>query len=213
MFLKSINKALDFRNLLQSRVILYLLFFAAIIQNFVCATSGDMAFVVFFILVAFLVTFFSKNMVVVLCVALVVSNVFKYGVAPTINEGFRLAEEKEGFTSDVLDKSEDDLTLMKDSTSSSSSSSSTTTVIDKLKSDISAKSNDVDTPKPSPKSKEEPKAKSIKAPGADPQTQLEYKNLLELQLKLIDGISNIQPVLTEVAEKIEKMKKSMKAAN
>ena len=46
-----------------------------------------------------------------------------------------------------------------------------------------------------------------KIPEGDKESQLEYKNLLELQLKLIDGISNIKPVLNEVVDKIEKLKR------
>jgi len=64
--------------------------------------------------------------------------------------------------------------------------------------------------------KDESVSKKVKkamnmAPGMDKETQAEYKNLLELQLKLIDGISNMQPVLSEVAQKIDNMKKTMKS--
>jgi hypothetical protein len=55
------------------------------------------------------------------------------------------------------------------------------------------------------------KAMNNMTPGMDKETQAEYKNLLELQLKLIDGISNMQPVLSEVAQKIDNMKKTMKS--
>jgi hypothetical protein len=55
------------------------------------------------------------------------------------------------------------------------------------------------------------KEMSKASPGMDKETQAEYKNLLELQLKLIDGISNMQPVLSEVAQKIDSMKKTMKS--
>jgi hypothetical protein len=55
------------------------------------------------------------------------------------------------------------------------------------------------------------KAMNNMTPGMDKETQAEYKNLLELQLKLIDGISNMQPVLSEVAQKIDSMKKTMKS--
>jgi hypothetical protein len=47
-------------------------------------------------------------------------------------------------------------------------------------------------------------------PGMDKESQAEYKNLLELQLKLIDGISNMQPILSEVANKIDSMKNTMR---
>jgi hypothetical protein len=87
-------------------------------------------------------------------------------------------------------------------------------------SDSPSGSEDTEMPKPKPKSTVKmptldkpditgPMSKA--SPGMDKETQAEYKNLLELQLKLIDGISNMQPVLTEVAQKIDGMKKTMKS--
>jgi hypothetical protein len=95
-------------------------------------------------------------------------------------------------------------------------------------SDSPSGSEDIEMPKKMPKETEKPKPKStvkmpsldkanIKeamskaSPGMDKETQAEYKNLLELQLKLIDGISNMQPILSEVAQKIDGMKKTMKS--
>jgi hypothetical protein len=44
----------------------------------------------------------------------------------------------------------------------------------------------------------------------DEKKRAEYKHLLELQLKLITGISNMQPILSEVAKSIDNMKNSTK---
>jgi Ca2+/Na+ antiporter len=58
------------------------------------AVTGDGMYSVIFILVAFLTTFFSKNMISVLCVGVVVSNILKYGKEISIQEGFEDKEEK-----------------------------------------------------------------------------------------------------------------------
>ena len=108
LIIKWINKTFDFRNLLKSRVILYLLFVAALVQLYVFSISGDYVIATLLLLVGFLVSFFSKNMIVILCLALVIANIFKYG----------LVDGKEGFEDDskksVLEKSKDDLKLFKD---------------------------------------------------------------------------------------------------
>lgn len=198
LIIKWINKTFDFRNLLKSRVILYLLFVAALVQLYVFSISGDYVIATLLLLVGFLVSFFSKNMIVILCLALVIANIFKYG----------LVDGKEGFEDDskksVLEKSKDDLKLFKDEISLGvKKDGSELNKVDE-KPSISKKEkkvsfdDDVDVKKLA-------KAKA-QIPEGDKETQLEYKNLLELQLKLIDGISNIKPVLTEVVDKIEKLK-------
>ncbi|NBO24656.1 MAG: hypothetical protein EBU93_05435 [Chlamydiae bacterium] len=206
---------MDFRNVLKSRIILYLFFFASLIQLFLFSMSGDLTVAALFILTGFLVSFFSKNMIVVLCLALVVSNIFKYGLVNT-TEGFK--EEIDDSNKSILEKSKDDLKLFNEkgknspgSSSSpgggSSSSPGNTLIKDSLK-----------EPESSPKTKPTTDASLSAAKNAidklsdskipdDEKSKLEYKNLLELQLKLIDGIENIKPVLTEVVDKIEKIKK------
>ena len=198
LIIKWINKTFDFRNLLKSRVILYLLFVAALVQLYVFSISGDYVIATLLLLVGFLVSFFSKNMIVILCLALVIANIFKYG----------LVDGKEGFEDDskksVLEKSKDDLKLFKDEISLDGKKDNSELNKVAEKPSISKKEkkvsfdDDVDVKKLA-------KAKA-QIPEGDKETQLEYKNLLELQLKLIDGISNIKPVLTEVVDKIEKLK-------
>ena len=48
-----------------------------------------------FVLVGFMTTFFSKNMIVVLCIALVVTHILKFGIRTVISEGFEEEEEDE----------------------------------------------------------------------------------------------------------------------
>jgi len=193
-----INKTFDFTNLLKSRVVLYIFFILSIAQLYTYSVTADYLSAVIFLLVGFLVSFFSKNMIVIMCFALSLSYMLKYG------ESIRNMQEGMTDTMTEGNMSEED---------------PTSTEIDET-SDSPSGSEDKEMPKPKPKSTvkmptldkpdiTEPTSKA--SPGMDKETQAEYKNLLELQLKLIDGISNMQPVLTEVAQKIDGMKKTMKS--
>jgi hypothetical protein len=217
MFAKSaiqwINRNMDFRNLLKSRIVLYLFFFASLIQLFVFSAVGDYLTVSIFVLMGFLVSFFSKNMIVILCLALTVANVFKFGLVNNVGqEGFTPGNSSSSKKDDdskktVLEKSKNDLKLFNDSTSIPAPSPSPSPASASASSNL-LKEPDVET-KPSSDNTALAIAKStvnkLSMPN-DEKSRLEYKNLLELQLKLIDGIENIKPVLTEVVDKIDKIK-------
>jgi hypothetical protein len=192
-----INKTFDFTHLLKSRIVLYIFFILSIAQLYTYSVTYDYLHAAIFLLVGFLVSFFSKNMIVIMCFALSLSYMLKYGDSMrNMQEGM---ETKEG------NMSEED---------------HTSTKIDEI-SDSPSGSEDKKMSKEMPNAKEKmsinketiKEAMSKATPGMDKETQMEYKSLLELQLKLIDGISNMQPVLSEVAQKIDSMKKSMKLPN
>lgn len=77
-----------FKSLLSNRGVLYILFVLAIGNLFYLGTSNDIWTIAIFVLTGFLTSFFSKNMVVILCIALVVSSIIKYGIDPQMSEGF-----------------------------------------------------------------------------------------------------------------------------
>jgi len=60
----------------------------AIGNLFYLGTSNDIWTIAIFVLTGFLTSFFSKNMVVILCIALVVSSIIKYGTPKESFEGF-----------------------------------------------------------------------------------------------------------------------------
>lgn len=62
---------------LYCRWVLYLLFILAIGNIYYLIMNNDLFTLAVFILVAFLTTFFSKNMVVILCISLVISSILK----------------------------------------------------------------------------------------------------------------------------------------
>ena len=77
-----------FKSLLSNRGVLYILFALAIGNLFYLGTSNDIWTIAIFVLTGFLTSFFSKNMVVILCIALVVSSIIKYGTPKESFEGF-----------------------------------------------------------------------------------------------------------------------------
>jgi hypothetical protein len=88
--------------LLHNKFVLYFIFIIAVGNIFHYTFTYDLTSVAVFIVSGLLTSFFSKNMIVILVIAMVVSNIFRYG-----NKG------KEGYTSldetfqDVIDSMED----------------------------------------------------------------------------------------------------------
>jgi len=67
------------KNLIYNKTVLYLIFIIALTNLFVIFQQNDIFSVVFFFLIGFLTTFFSKNMIVILCMCLFFTNILKYG--------------------------------------------------------------------------------------------------------------------------------------
>lgn len=70
------NKGIS-KSWLYCRWVLYVLFVLAIGNIYYLLLNNDLFTLAIFILVAFLTTFFSKNMVVILCISLVISTILK----------------------------------------------------------------------------------------------------------------------------------------
>ena len=85
------NKLADrFKSLMYNRWILYFIFALSFGNIVYLGSSGDFGNITIFALIGFLTTFFSKNMVVILSIALVFSSIIKYGINLKKNEGFSL---------------------------------------------------------------------------------------------------------------------------
>ena len=87
-FPKSLKMNYTLGPVLHNRFVLYFMLFLAIVEILYFMGTRDFASLVILSLVGFLTTFFNKNMIVVLFLALVVTNVLKYGVGSRLNEGF-----------------------------------------------------------------------------------------------------------------------------
>ena len=91
---------------LTNKWILYLVLFSAIFDLFYFYQKGDMYALTIFFIIGFLVSFFSKNMVVVLILAIALTHLIRYG--KNLSEGFEDDDEEkknaEGFEDDDEEK-------------------------------------------------------------------------------------------------------------
>jgi len=103
--------------ILDSRVILYFIFIIALSDLFFLLNTNDMFSVSVFFIIGFLTSFFSKNMIVILCMAIFFTNILKYGSKTTL-EGFdedfeegldKESEEKEGIEDNKSNKKTKDM--------------------------------------------------------------------------------------------------------
>jgi len=81
--------------------VLYFVLMVALANLLYLSVGGNMAFAVVFLLVGFLTSFFSKNMTVILVIAIVATNVLQFGSGLRTSEGFAEGneeDEEEGFT-------------------------------------------------------------------------------------------------------------------
>jgi hypothetical protein len=73
------NKIIEKDGLLHNRVLLYATFVFSLLNLVIFMVEKDFYSITFFILIGFLTTFFSKNMLVVLLLSLILTNILKYG--------------------------------------------------------------------------------------------------------------------------------------
>ena len=74
------SKSLLKTDLLHNKIFLYIVFALSLANLLIWIVGGDIVNVILFMLVGFLTAFFSKNMIVILLFALVVSNIIKFGI-------------------------------------------------------------------------------------------------------------------------------------
>ncbi len=84
----------NFNPILQNQLVLYLFLFMTLVQIVIYVNSSDITSIVFMCLLGFVTAFFSKNMIVILCVALVVTNILNTGLNRAGIEGMKEGVDK-----------------------------------------------------------------------------------------------------------------------
>lgn len=82
-------------DIIHNKYVLYAILIISILDLIVLSNSQNYESVAIFFLVGFLTYYFNKNMIVILCISLFVTNLLKYGLKIRINEGFEEKEEDE----------------------------------------------------------------------------------------------------------------------
>ena len=87
--------------------VLYFVLMVALANLLYLSVGGHLAFAAVFLLVGFLTSFFSKNMTVILVIAIVATNVLQFGSSIRTSEGFAEGED-EGFDGKDEEKKDED---------------------------------------------------------------------------------------------------------
>lgn len=83
--------------------VLYFIFAIALGNAYYLMVSHDLYYLSIFVIIAFLTSFFSKNMIVILCITMAATNVLKFGVKATM-EGFGEKNENAENTAEFVRK-------------------------------------------------------------------------------------------------------------
>ena len=108
---KSVSGITTSNGMLHNKVLLYVVFIFSLLNLFLFANTGNYTSVVVFLLIGFLTSFFSKNMLVILLLSLILTNILKYG--SSLSEGFEEGatgdkEDEEGFEEGATGDKEDE---------------------------------------------------------------------------------------------------------
>ena len=98
----------NFNPVLQNQLVLYLFLFMTLTQIVLFVSNNDTMGIVLMCMVGFLTSFFSKNMIVILCVALTATNLLKRGMKQIGYEGFEDKEEPEEEADEEADEGADE---------------------------------------------------------------------------------------------------------
>ena len=88
---KNIAKTMNINSILYNRFVLYIFVFMALVNLMFFASTNDIRSLLTLLIVGFLTSFFSKNMIVILFISLVFTHILKYGTK--INEGMENESE------------------------------------------------------------------------------------------------------------------------
>ena len=77
----------DTGKILHNRFVLYFVLFLALSDLLFLAMGSEFVSISIFILSGFVTSFFSKNMMVIMCVAMVITNILRYGTEIRMSEG------------------------------------------------------------------------------------------------------------------------------
>jgi hypothetical protein len=145
------------------------MFFISVLTLFGFAVRQEYVFAAIFIIVGFLTAFFSKNMIVILFLALAVTNIVTGGLSTSrVEEG--MTAKDEGMTTDKKENME---SLAEDTRSEM------------------------------PPIKRGGKKKNSMS---EEEATKEIQKLLDLQIKLMTGVNDLQPVMKEVQATMSNMR-------
>ena len=182
-FDKLLKMKYNFNPILHNQVVLYLFLFMTVVQIVIFVGNNDITSIVLMCLVGILVSFFSKNMIVILCIVLTVTNLFKQGLKKIGYEGFE--DKKE----DGEAKKEDGEATMEDAEPKKEEAKA-------KKDDSKPKKNDDEIDEYDiPNSNESSEKTKNEMKKQVEELKKDYPEFKELQDDLLEGLKKMDPLL------------------
>lgn len=126
-------------SLIYNRFLLYAVFLMAIVNLFAAIVNNQFIFLTYFVLIGFVISFFSKNMIVILVLTMAIANVLKVALVGTDLEGMEDATADSGKANAVNDAAKAAAKLLTDKTAANKATtdkaSSKSELVDTLKTD------------------------------------------------------------------------------
>jgi hypothetical protein len=158
-------------SILYNKYLLYVLFFMAIFQLFTAIMGNQLIFSAYFLLIGVVISFFSKNMIVILTLTMAIATVLKTAFVGTALEGM---ETKDSETEPTMESTESDETTVPKKAKSS------TKTVSSSESSASGSSDD--------------KVELMETVKKD------AKELVNTQQKILDGFETIQPYMDKAED-------------
>jgi len=177
----------NYHNVLNSRVLLYFVFFLSITDIVLFTASKEYGSVVVFVLIGILTSFFSKNMMVIFTMALVGTNILRFGNEIRI-EG--MAESMDEDEEDPADKLDAELKKEMKEDNFDDDDLDKYLSAKKTPAAVPAKKASASAPAPAATDKKS-KENTVELDTLDEQTDMLLKN----QKKLLEKMENLNPLL------------------
>lgn len=189
-FDKLLKMKYNFNPILHNQVVLYLFLFMTVVQIVIFVGNNDITSIVLMCLVGILASFFSKNMIVILCIVLTVTNLLKQGLKNFGYEGFE--DKKE----DGEAKNEDGEATMDDAEPKKEDAKAKKDDSETKKDDSKPKKNDDEIDEYDiPNSNESSEKTKDEMKKQFEELKKDYPEFKELQDDLLEGLKKMDPLL------------------
>jgi len=206
LYMKFLNKSLKLDKILKSRVVLWLLFIIALVNMYAYVMSANDLYIAFMFLTGFIISFFSKNMVVILFWSIAIPNLIRFVLEwKSLMTGLDNIHVREGLEGKTDSDDENNADLIKqanDELMANNGADADVELDDKTRERLG---NTVDKMNVT-----QDKLKKIISKAKDGVENIEnrekrdeMKNLIELEENIVDQIGVIGKMLTSIKNKNE----------
>jgi hypothetical protein len=202
-FDKLLKMKYNFNPILHNQVVLYLFLFMTVVQIVIFVGNNDITSIVLMCLVGVLSSFFSKNMIVILCIVLTVTNLLKQGFKQIGYEGFE-------------DKKEDGETKKDEVEAKNVADEPKNDDVETKKNDVKPKKNNAKPKKNDaievdeyaiPNSNESSEKTKDEMKEQFEELKKDYPEFKELQDELLEGLKKMDPLLDKAEAFMNKYSK------